>query len=395
MTVHLLASDTIRACNNEDEIDKMAWTEPHFSKPEVNEAGKALRAADGEDFPWESFEKINEYLAAVKVANNWRASHAYPLNTLQMNLRRVARRFDDKAIIAQRVKRLVSITRKLVLTPSMRLAQIQDLGGCRAIVANVKDVQSVHDYYLEASDVKHKLLKVDNYVERPKPSGYRGVHLVYEYAAEGSKAIYNGMKIEMQVRSRYQHAWATAVETVGMFSGQALKSSLGSEDWKRFFALMSSIIALREGRPVVPETPVSRIELREELREYADTLEVVRRLQEYRHALQSIAQEATGQDSFYLLQLDPASAELGVRGFRKDQSLEAELAYAEAEEGVRKFPRRDAVLVSVDSINALERAYPNYFADTRIFLQLLIQATSGRIRSIPDQARIKPSSAQS
>jgi hypothetical protein len=31
----------------------------------------------------------------------------------------------------------------------------------------------------------------------------------------------------------------------------------------------------------------------------------------------------------------------------------------------------DAVLVSVDSLAALRRAYPNYFLDTRVFLDLL------------------------
>jgi hypothetical protein len=41
--------------------------------------------------------------------------------------------------------------------------------------------------------------------------------------------IYNDLKIEMQLRSQYQHAWATAVETVGTFIGQALKSSIGPE----------------------------------------------------------------------------------------------------------------------------------------------------------------------
>jgi hypothetical protein len=42
----------------------------------------------------------------------------------------------------------------------------------------------------------------------------------------------------------------------------------------------------------------------------------------------------------------------------------------------------DAVLVSVDSLAALPRAYPNYFADTRVFMELLSQALSGHKRRI-------------
>ncbi len=61
---------------------------------------------------------------------------------------------------------------------------------------------------------------------------------------------------------------------------------------------------------------------------------------------------------------------------------EAEEKYQEAEQVVRDHPGKDAVLVSVDSLVTLERAYPNYFADTRIFAQLLAQELSGNVRGI-------------
>jgi hypothetical protein len=40
------------------------------------------------------------------------------------------------------------------------------------------------------------------------------------------------------------------------------------------------------------------------------------------------------------------------------------------------------VLVSVESINALQRAYPNYFADTGVFVQLMTQALEGRSKVV-------------
>jgi len=55
---------------------------------------------------------------------------------------------------------------------------------------------------------------------------------------------------------------------------------------------------------------------------------------------------------------------------------------AKQKERVQKNSGTDAVLVSVDSVIALQRAYPNYFADTRVFLLLLTQALSGHVRSI-------------
>lgn len=96
---------------------------------------------------------------------------------------------------------------------------------------------------------------------------------IYRYYSDVNKA-YNGLKIEMQLRTKLQHAWATAVETVGTFIRQALKSSQGEEEWLRFFAFMGTVIALREKQSLVPGTPQDRSKLVSELRKYASQLEV-------------------------------------------------------------------------------------------------------------------------
>lgn len=49
-----------------------------------------------------------------------------------------------------------------------------------------------------SSDLKHTLAVNDDYVASPKPSGYRGVHLVYKYFSD-RKADYNTLKIEIQI----------------------------------------------------------------------------------------------------------------------------------------------------------------------------------------------------
>jgi hypothetical protein len=363
----------------------MAWAEPKHSKEAVNRAGNMLVRGLNEEFEKWPDTVWTEYGDALDVINNWRGSHGYPLNTFQVNLRNVSRKFEDEPLIAQRIKRLVSIGHKLDRFPSMKLSQMQDLGGCRAILKNVRTVKLVARYYLKKSGIKHSLSSMDDYITQPKASGYRGVHLVYRYYSDKKKQVYNGMKIEMQLRSTYQHAWATAVETVGMFSGQALKSSLGSQEWQRFFSLMGSTIAVREGSQPVPDVPLGRKLLLEELRDYAKRLQVENRLREYGNAVQSIATNEQGAH-FYLLQLDPASGNLAITGFAVHEIEEANRKYAEAEKMVKQNPGTDAVLVSVESVNALAKAYPNYFADTRLFTELMIQALEGRSRGIPVSA---------
>jgi hypothetical protein len=108
---------------------------------------------------------------------------------------------------------------------------------------------------------------------------------------------------------------------------------------------------------------------------------VEHRLRAYGRALQAIEQNAEGAH-FYLLRLDPASTELVIKGFKAGQIAEADKQYAEAEKHVKSHPGTDAVLVAVDSVAALRRAYPNYFADTRVFVRLLEQALSGHRKRI-------------
>jgi hypothetical protein len=242
-------------------------------------------------------------------------------------------------------------------------------------------------YYTQYSQIKHKLSSVDNYISQPNHLVTGGVHLIYRYYSDKAASIYNDLKIELQIRSQYQHAWATAVETVGTFVRESLKSSMGSEDWLRFFALMGSAIAQREGTAIVPGTPNDSNDLLKELRRYSEELRVVHRLRAYGDALQRI--EGDTQSAFYyLLELDSTEEHprLTITGFPQSKFEEAAQRYSEAEKRVKANPRNDAVLVSVDSLSALPRAYPNYFADTRVFVELLTQAMTGRKHRINPKA---------
>ena len=61
----------------------MAWAEPEYSSADVNWAGNTLRSAT--DF----FTADMNH--ALQIINNWRAAHAFPLNTFQITLRQRGR----------------------------------------------------------------------------------------------------------------------------------------------------------------------------------------------------------------------------------------------------------------------------------------------------------------
>lgn len=51
-------------------------------------------------------------------------------------------------------------------------------------------------------------------------------------------------KIELQIRTRVQHSWATALEIVDLFTQQSIKTNMGNKDWSDFFLYLSKQFTL-------------------------------------------------------------------------------------------------------------------------------------------------------
>ena len=348
----------------------MEWAKPIYSKKEINWAGAYL-------LDDASRKELRKVAHAIDIVDNFRASHAFPLNTLQYRLRKLSYKVERKSIVAQRLKRFVSIMNKLTRFQRMKLYDMQDIGGCRAVVHDLKDVERLVDAF-HASHIKHKLTHYDDYIKNPKNDGYRSWHLVYRYMSD-KKETYNGLKVEIQIRTPLQHSWATTVETVDLFTRQALKSSRGMPEWRRFFQLMGTEIALLEDTPLVPGTPSDINILHKELSECEKELSVIASLTGFTNAL-SISRRVFSKmrGDYFLLSLNNVSEELSITSYKRSELEEASKAYALEERQVRKNKGTDAVLVSVDSIRDLKRAYPNYFADTRLFVEILKRAIKNK-----------------
>jgi hypothetical protein len=346
-----------------EDVSMAKYAAFRYNRGDVTKAGRIL--LDSSQRGTSAFEW------AIDVINNWRVAHSYPLNAIAMNLQNRAGRRDVYAVVARRLKRLPSIEAKLRRFRSMRLLQMQDIGGCRAVMKDILDVeQLVADYdESDANRRSHERVAYKDYIHDPKPDGYRSVHLVYAFKGTTPQTRrYDGQMIEVQIRSELQHAWATAVETVDTFTGQALKANAGETAWSRFFSLMGTAIARREQTALVPGTPANERELLAELAALTRELSVVEKLQAWRAAIQLTEQNVVPGANLYLLVLDLERRHLTVRGFSQVEPASA--AYSEAEQKTNT----NAVLVTVDSIAALPDAYPNYYLHTDLFLNALRSA---------------------
>lgn len=333
----------------------MLWKKPEYSKSQIIKAGKIIK---------ETACPIDEYKQALKVIDNWRSSHAFPLQVIYCHLKRNYN--NEKYIVAQRLKRLDSIIRKLSREPTMSLWTMQDLGGCRVVVPTIEDVYQVAESY-KASRVRHKLIKEYDYINSPKYSGYRGVHLVYQYQSDTKETYNRNMLIEIQVRTHLQHLWATALETMGLFTNQALKASNGDKDTLRFFALISSLFAFKENKPIVPNTPENQADIIKELKILNDKNNFLGMLSAIRVAVDHFDDKFSKQKGYYILILNYEKRQLRLNFFKPSQIDEATETYNQIE-STRADNMIDAVLVSVSSFSMLKAAYPNYFSDIGDFV---------------------------
>lgn len=349
----------------------MEYVVPQNSRAKIDAAGKTLISTTA------SAAEKDEALAII---NNWRSSHSFPLNSFHVTLRDRAKRVDASFVTAQRLKRLSSIEAKLQRFDKMLLSRMQDIGGCRAVLKSVALVDELAQTYKKSTAKNPKrraeFVGQKDYIRNPKPDGYRSVHLVYKYRSPSKQhEIYNGLKIEIQLRTQLQHAWATAIETVGTFTQQALKSSQGQQEWLRFFALMGSAIAMRERTPLVPGTPTNRHDLREELTKCEKHLNAINELELYAAAIQAAERAGAKKAHYFLLELDPAAKRVRITGYRRNELEKASSDYLTVERTIISgVYARDAVLVSVKSYSALKQAYPNYFLDTHRFIRAVKQA---------------------
>lgn len=253
----------------------------------------------------------------------------------------------------------------------MKLSQMHDLGGCRAILPDVAAVDRLYGMYRGDEPLREteSFLKCYDYIRSPKDDGYRGVHIVGRYHARiASREPWNGHRIEIQIRSRLQHAFATTVETVTTFTREPLKFGAGPVKWRRFFALMGSALARREATPLVLGTPTDEKELTKELRDTTRALKVRQRLRGWTAAVQTLPRKNMEGFKWLLLVLNLKRNTVNVTGYSSRH--EASKVIAEIEQS-NENDALDAVLVWVGSVGDLRAAYPNYYADTREFIAAL------------------------
>ncbi|MBM7113350.1 RelA/SpoT domain-containing protein [Archangium primigenium] len=221
----------------------------HVSKSKLDRVGKAIAQ--------DTYRSAEEYVEFEGVFDDYRKAHLQPLSETTLELQGWMGGFGLPYYIAQRLKRKPQIIRKLKRL-SVRLSQLQDIGGARIIVPKNADVDKVLRHIEEqvAKNGHFKIERKTDYRERGRDkTGYRSLHLVLSRA---------DVALELQIRSRVQHYWAESIERTSVIYGYHLKEEEGDPQVLRYFRCLSdAFYELEAGREASTEQRIEIDSLRE------------------------------------------------------------------------------------------------------------------------------------
>lgn len=202
-----------------------------MTKGEIDRLGQRIQSS--KDIAIEDLNILQEYRQSFQeaVANVF----SFVLET--------ARKIDKQSIVTFRIKRIDTIVEKLKRFEEnsngrMSLSRMGDIAGCRCILY-VPQEEKLYSLLDRIRDEYGKDCKINDYIASPKSSGYRCIH-VYVKDKQTQKPI------EIQIRNRKQHNWATLVEIVDLLYGTQNKEYGAKSSLGRFLYLYSSASSLSD-----------------------------------------------------------------------------------------------------------------------------------------------------
>lgn len=375
----------------------------NFTNNEVSKAGEALK----DDNLMQNMIKFSE---VMEILTYWRESHLTPLNEAEKILNQYVSKIDKHAFIAKRIKRLNSIKKKLKRFSRMELKNMQDIGGIRVVLSNLNQVYTLQNKLLN----QHKshfynddrAINIDDYIKKPKDDGYRCLHMVGKFKNDVNKE----RKIELQIRTRLQHSWATTLEIIDIFTSQDLKSNQGLATYHKFLQQVSEQFAILEqldnfdinnieqSYNKYSETVLKNMGMLNQCKEislffnqkfgfktFGETLE------EYSTVLNNIQINNNNKNGYLLVRLNIKQNQIDTEFFEINKKDDALNQYSLYEQTLSQNKNWIIALISTNAVGGLKEAYPNYFADCKLFIQVIQMISLVYFTySITNAMRMKP-----
>ncbi|NME72614.1 nucleotidyltransferase family protein [Flammeovirga aprica] len=193
-----------------------------ISKSKVKKTGRKIRKELKES---NTISKDN-----LECLQHYRLQHIPALKICFDYLVRKGKNEEKGSLVVFRLKRIDTIKRKIIRFPNMDLSTMQDIAGCRIILNQEKSIYRIVKEFEGNKDFS--ILKSNDYIKEPSETGYSSYHLIVKHHSCDSP-------VEIQLRTRTQHYWATFVELLDVVYKEKVKEGSSNPKLQKFHYLMS------------------------------------------------------------------------------------------------------------------------------------------------------------
>lgn len=346
-----------------------------YSGKDVKRASDAYRKQEGD---------LKKSLAVIQA---FREAHEQPLKTISYFLSQCCDHLELKITPVGRLKRTDTIINKLQRpsldgkTPNKTCVKTMvDIAGCRLILPNMAILRQITSYIEEkvAGIQRIEIIRARDYIADPKDNDcrYRSLHIHFKYHTNQGKTF----KVEAQLRTENQHAWATTVEIIDLLEHTKIKTHSHDElykpqvqkQWEQLLIYMSDYIADKE--KIIVLTDQEKQATNHRLIELNNELHAIHRLESFQmmnKKLQILISDSKHQHVLFLI--NEAEQEILLEEVY-DKEKQAIARYNLIEKTFTGFEHLNALLVSTEKMSSISQAYPNYAGDCSEFITLLNEA---------------------
>ena len=316
--------------------------------------------------------------------DNFREAHNIIIKLFTIELKKV--NFSKQHLTASRNKRIETIISKLCRPEKPKLDRIHDIAGTRIIFENIKSLEDYIDI-LENTELVNFKEKINedknryNYIKNPKSDGYRSIHKVFYYSSNIPYSTLNeksfnleNKKIELQLRTRLQHIWATTVEIYDIINKSNIKTGTHNKLETKEGLFFKNCSLVFEG---IESNDVEKIKINiNEIFRDKDLVEIYNRLKGIKNIKNIQWPKTLGSDEVFILITDLNKGKTTffttdpIEKNDKQDTFLINASYRRLEEKNTKG-EYILLLLTLGDIKKLKNVYPNYFLNTNKFISIL------------------------